>query len=123
LIAKIACGFIGVLHLYFGYREITNWPAFARGILGERATDEFLSQTTEMAANQGVYNFFLAAGLILATTDIFANGSQNVALFLLACVVVAGVVGWRTMNTAIFLIAQSALALIALVICLFFWPV
>jgi len=122
MIAKMACGFIGVLHLYFGYREISDWPAFAGKILGERATEAFVAETTEMAINQGVYNLFLAAGLLLAITGLFRNGSRNVALFLLACVVVAGVVGWGTMNVPVFLIAQSALALIAFGICWFLWP-
>ena len=117
MIAKFACSIVGVLHLYFAYKEINDWPNFAEKILGDRATNTFLTETNEMAKNQGTYNLFLAAGLILSTTGIFDSGSKNIALFLLFCVFVAGLVGWRTMKTPIFLIAQSAVSLVAIILC------
>lgn len=122
MIAKIACSFIGVLHLYFGYREIFGWRSFARKILGDKASEGFLHETAGMAANQGVYNWFIGLGLLLSVTGIFTNGSQSVALYLLACVIVAGIVGWKTMKVSVFLLAQSALALVAFIICWLYWP-
>jgi putative membrane protein len=66
-----------------------------------------------MAANQGLYNGFLAAGLIWALLITNAEWSNNVACFFLSCVAVAGIYGAVTVQRSIFLI-QALPAIIAL---------
>ena len=71
--------------------------------------------TKSMAANQGLYNGFLAAGLIWSffITDVF--WSKNVATFFLACVLIAGLYGMMTVSKKI-LFVQSVPATIALIL-------
>ena len=121
MIARVLTGIVGVAHLYFGYREIWDWKNFAGKILKIEPNSPFFIHTTSLAANQGLYNLFLGIGLLMAIANLFGNGSRNVSFFILICIIVAGIVGWITMNTTIFLLAQSAAALVALIACWFLW--
>lgn len=77
-----------------------------------RLQPQFSTQTRVMAANQGVYNAFLAAGIVFA----LITGQTNVAIFFAACVAIAGVVGGLTSSPKIIAIqglpAMLALALL-----------
>ena len=66
-----------------------------------------------MAANQGLYNGFLAAGLIWSLLIADAVWSTNVACFFLGCIIIAGIFGAFTVQKAIFYV-QAIPALIAL---------
>lgn len=80
---------------------------------------ELFEPTKVLAANQGLYNGFLAAGLIWALLIQDAVWSKNVALFFISCVAVAGVYGGITASTSIFL-KQGVPALAVLLIIIIF---
>ena len=95
-IARILASIVALEHLYFCVLECFLWNTpFGRRTFG--TTPEFAASTAPMMANQGVYNAFLAAGLILG----LLRGDGNVVLFVLGCVVLAGVVGAATVKPAI----------------------
>ena len=113
LIVKILIGFIALEHLYFLYLEMFAWTnARTRKIFG--TTPEFAEASKVLAANQGLYNSFLAAGLVLSLFHNEANGSRIAQLFLWF-VFVAGIYGGATANRRI-LYVQALPALIALIL-------
>lgn len=76
---------------------------------------DFIRSTKEMAANQGIYNAFLAAGLIWSMLIKTAPWNIYIASFFLGCVIVAGVFGAFTSNKSIFY-KQALPAIIVLVL-------
>ncbi len=113
LIAKIVIALVALLHLYILVLEMFLWtsrgPKVFRGI-----PKDLFEPTKVLAANQGLYNGFLAAGLVwsLLITDVVWQ--KNVALFFLACVLVAGLYGAATAERRI-LFVQAVPALIGIV--------
>lgn len=104
---------VALLHLYFLVLEMFLWTKpLGRKIF--RLTPEFAEASRALAANQGLYNGFLAAGLIwsLLAPHPFAFWLQ---IFFLTCVIVAGVYGAVTVNRRILWI-QAAPAFLALVL-------
>ena len=99
---------VALLHAYFLVQEMFLWTR-PLGMKVFRLTREQAETTRTLAANQGLYNGFLAAGLVWSIID----ERRDVAAFFLACVVVAGVYGAATVNKRIFLV-QSVPALLAL---------
>jgi putative membrane protein len=93
--------FVAALHLVFLVLEMFLWTKPAgRRIFG--LTPELAEATAKLAANQGLYNGFLAAGLIWSVFGTFAgDDALRVSLFFLACVVVAGVYGGVTTKRSI----------------------
>jgi putative membrane protein len=114
LVSNIAVGLIGLLHLYILVLEMFLWDKPA----GLRAFGQSLQAATAtkaLAANQGLYNGFLAAGLFWGLS-LGANGT-GVKVFFLCCVLVAGLYGAATANRKIlFIQAMPAAAGLALVI-------
>jgi putative membrane protein len=109
--ANILIGLVALLHLYFLVLEMFLWDK-PRGMRTFRTTPEFAAASRSLAANQGLYNGFLAAGLIWG---LFAG--DPVKIFFLACVIVAGAFGAATVNLKI-LWVQAAPAAIALALVL-----
>ena len=109
LIAKVLIGVVALLHLYFLVLEMFLWTK-PIGLKTFRNTPEKAEITRVLAANQGLYNGFLAAGLFYAV----ATGSREFALFFLACVVVAALYGAYSVNKRIFFV-QGVPAIAALV--------
>lgn len=99
---------VALLHLYFLMLEMFLWTR-PLGLRTFRNTPEKAELTRVLAANQGLYNGFLAAGLLYAV----ATGSREFALFFLACVVVAALYGAWSVNKRIFMV-QGVPALAAL---------
>jgi len=111
LVAQLLVGFVAVLHLYILVLEMFMWTRpKGRKVFG--LTEEFAEQTKVLAANQGLYNGFLAAGLIWALWQ--GDNGVATAIFFLSCVVVAGVYGGITAKPKIILI-QAMPAVVALV--------
>ena len=111
IVINIIIGFVVLLHLGFLTIEMFLWDKPAgRGIF--HTTVEFATQSKTLAANQGLYNGFLAAGLIWG---LFAGDA--VKIFFLSCVIIAGIFGAFTVSKRIFYI-QALPALIGLVILL-----
>ena len=103
LVLLVAC-----LHVYFLVLEMFLWTRPA-GLKVFRQSIEKAEQSRVLAANQGLYNGFLAAGLLYGV----ATGSREFCLFFLVCVVVAGVYGAASVNRRIFFV-QALPALLAI---------
>lgn len=101
LISQIIIGFIAFLHLYFLWLEMFAWTTRAKKVFKTIPEDQF-EKTKVMAANQGLYNGFLAAGLIWSLLICDTAWSINVALFFLGCILIAGIYGALTASKRIF---------------------
>ncbi len=113
---KIIIGLVAFLHLYFMYFEMFAWTTTGKKVF-KTFPSELFEPTKSMAANQGLYNGFLAAGLIWTFFISDANWSNNIAIFFLGCVAVAGIYGALTVTKKIFFIqALPALLGIALIL-------
>lgn len=115
MIGSILVALVALLHLYFLILEMFLWDQpFGRKTFG--LTAEFATQSKALAANQGLYNGFLVAGLVWGLC-LGADGTA-VKVFFLACVVVAGVFGAVTVNRRILFVqaVPGALALAAVLL-------
>lgn len=102
LLENILVGIIALEHCFILYIEMFAWKKMGPKIV-KGMSPEFLEESSGMAANQGLYNGFLAAGLIwsiLLSKDVWA---QNIAVFFLGCVLIAGVYGgFRSSRSILF---------------------
>ena len=108
MIASVLVALVAALHLYFLVLEMFFWnKPLGRKVF--KLTPEFAEASKALAANQGLYNGFLVAGLVwgLAISD------TPIQLFFLGCVVVAGVYGAATVGRKI-LFVQALPAAIAM---------
>jgi putative membrane protein len=113
MLANVLVGLVALLHVYFLVIEMFLWDKpFGRKTFG--LTPEFATASKALAANQGLYNGFLAAGLAWG----LALGPEGgaVKVFFLACVIVAGIFGAVTVNRKI-LFVQAVPAAVALAAC------
>lgn len=114
--SNIVIGLVAALHLYFLYFEMFAWETVGRKIF-RQFPKEFFPKTKTLAANQGLYNGFLVAGLLWSLLISDPEWSKNIALFFLGCVLVAGVYGAFTASKKIFWVqAMPAIAGIILVL-------
>jgi putative membrane protein len=114
LITNILVGLVAFLHVYFLVLEMFLWDKpFGLRTFGH--TKEAASVTKVLAMNQGLYNGFLAAGLIWGL--ILGAVGTNIIIFFLSCVVLAGLFGAATASRKILFI-QAAPAIAALVLVL-----
>lgn len=113
-VANALVALVAVEHLYILVLEMFLWTKPA-GLRAFGLTPEFAEQSAALAANQGLYNGFLAAGLIWGLLR-RADGLP-VKLFFLGCVIVAGVFGALTAKPSIFFI-QAVPAMLALTVLL-----
>lgn len=103
-------------HLYFMILEMFYWTK-PKGLKVFGLTKEIAESSKTLAANQGLYNGFLSAGLIWSLID--KNYSNEISLFFLSCVIIAGVYGsYSTRKIRIFYI-QSIPAIVALIVSLY----
>ena len=106
--AYVATTLVAFLHLYFLVLEMFLWTRpFGMRTFG--LTPEFAAASRALAANQGLYNGFIAAGL---GWSVFL-GSDPISVFFLGCVIVAGVFGAITVSRRIFW-AQACPGIVAL---------
>jgi putative membrane protein len=112
--ATIAVAVVTILHLAFLVLEMFLWTKpLGRRIFGLQR--EFAEQTATLAANQGLYNGFLAAGLVWGLLS--SHPSNEITVFFLSCVIVAGVYGAVTVKHTI-LFVQALPGAIALLLVL-----
>ena len=98
MIAAITVGLVAALHLYFLVLEMFLWKKpFGRQTFG--LTREMAEATASLAANQGIYNGSLAAGLIWGLS--LGAAGLSIKVFFLVCVIVAGIFGAATANRKI----------------------
>jgi len=115
LAAEILVGLVALLHLYFLVLEMFLWDK-PRGLRTFRMTPEHAAATKTLAANQGLYNGFLAAGLAWGLW--LGAPGDAVKFFFLACVVVAGAYGAATVSRRILWVQAAPAAMAA---ALLFW--
>lgn len=115
LLANLVIGLVALLHVYFLVLEMFLWDKPA-GLKAFRQTPEQAAATKVLAANQGLYNGFLAAGLIWGLA--LGAAGFGVKVFFLACVVIAGLYGAATASKKILYIqaAPATLGLLLLVL-------
>lgn len=116
-LSQLIIGFIALLHLYILWLEMFAWTTRAKKVFKTIPEDQF-EKTKVLAANQGLYNGFLAAGLIWSVLICDAFWSKNVAVFFLGCVLVAGIYGSLTASKRIFYV-QAIPAILGLLSLLF----
>jgi putative membrane protein len=108
--AKGLTGLVAVLHIYFLILEMFLWDTpKGRRVFG--TTQEFATQSRTLAANQGLYNGFLAAGLIWGL--FLGQVGHTILIFFLTCALVAGIYGGITASRKI-LVVQALPAFLAL---------
>ncbi|NQZ44775.1 MAG: DUF1304 domain-containing protein [Flavobacteriaceae bacterium] len=115
-LAKSVIALVALLHLYFLWLEMFAWTTRGPKVFKNFPSDLF-EPTKNMAANQGLYNGFLAAGLIWGLLISDAQWAMYVSLFFLGCVLVAGLYGAVSVSRRIFYV-QGLPALIGILLIL-----
>jgi len=113
IIGELLVGLVAIEHLYILRLEMFAWETQGKKVFKGALSPEMFKPTKTWAANQGLYNGFLAAGLLWT---FFINDDQwrvNISIFFLCCVVIAGIYGALTASKKIFFV-QALPALIAL---------
>jgi putative membrane protein len=114
IVANIIVILVALLHVYFLVLEMFLWDK-PLGLKTFRMTPEKAQITKILAANQGLYNGFLAAGLLWGLS--LGEAGTNIKLFFLICVIVAGIYGAATVGRKILFI-QSMPAVLAVMLVL-----
>lgn len=117
MVGNILVALVALIHLYIVYLEMVLWDT-PQGHKAFNLTPEFAKESKVLAANQGLYNGFLATGLVWGLY-LGAAGFQ-VKLFFLICVAVAGLYGAATVGRKILYI-QTVPATLALIAVWFGW--
>jgi putative membrane protein len=117
IFTQILIAVVALEHFFFMYFEMFAWTTMGKKMF--RSLPEHLFQSTKaMAANQGLYNGFLAAGLVWTFFIEQPDWQRNIAVFFLSCVIIAGLYGAFTVSRKIFY-AQALPAIIAFLVLLF----
>ena len=114
-IAAVLIALVALLHLYFLVLEMFLWDKpFGLRVFGQRP--EQARATKLLAMNQGLYNGFLAAGLLWSL--LLGDDGTEIAVFFLGCIMIAGLFGGMTVNKGIFLVQTlpAATAMLALLL-------
>jgi putative membrane protein len=115
ILGKILVGLVALEHLYILYLEMFAWETKGKEVFKGSLPPEMFRPTKTLAANQGLYNGFLAAGLIWTFFITDHRWSFYIAIFFLTCVIVAGVYGALTASKRIFFV-QALPAIVALIV-------
>jgi putative membrane protein len=113
-IANLLVALVAALHVYFLVLEMFLWTK-PLGLKTFRNSPEKAQDSAVLAANQGLYNGFLAAGLIWGLVQPVPGFAFQIKIFFLLCVIVAGVYGAATVSRRI-LVVQAAPAALALIL-------
>lgn len=100
-VANIVIALVAIIHVYILILEMFLWDT-PFGMKTFRLTPEMAKQTKVLAANQGLYNGFLAAGLMWSLyLGFIGTEATHIKIFFLSCVLVAGIYGAATVNKRI----------------------
>jgi len=115
-VATVLVALVALIHVYIVVLEMALWET-PRGRAAFGTTPEFAAETRTLAGNQGLYNGFLVAALVLGLVGP-AEHRFAFAVFGLSCVVVAGLYGAATVSRRILFVQAlpAALALVAVVV-------
>lgn len=116
IIGTILIALVAIEHLYILYLEMFAWETKGKKVFKGSLAPELFKPTKVLAANQGLYNGFLAAGLIWSLIINDTVWSRYIALFFLGCVIVAGLYGGFTASKKIFVVQALPAAIAFLVV-------
>ena len=111
ILSNILTALVAIEHLYILYMEMFAWETRGKSFF-KSLPEHLFGPTKDMAANQGLYNGFLSAGLVWSYFINDGTWRSNVRLFFLSCVFVAGLYGALTASRKIFFF-QALPALLA----------
>lgn len=113
ILSTILVALVALEHLYILYIEMFAWETLGKKTFKGSLPNELFKPTKKLAANQGLYNGFLAAGLIWSFFIENPEWQKNIQLFFLGCVIVAGIYGALSASRKIFFV-QALPAILAL---------
>ncbi|HFK5568578.1 DUF1304 domain-containing protein [Elizabethkingia meningoseptica] len=113
ILAIIFTLLVAIEHIYILWMEMFAWETAGKKTFGKSLPHDLFKPTKALAANQGLYNGFLVAGIIWSFLIENQEWSINVRLFFLSCVAVAGIFGGVTASGKIFFV-QAVPALLAI---------
>ncbi|WP_312078977.1 DUF1304 domain-containing protein [Chryseobacterium sp.] len=118
IVAKILIALVAIEHLYILWMEMFAWETKGKEVFKAALPAEMFKPTKGLAANQGLYNGFLAAGLIWSLFICDEKWHTNIALFFLGCVAVAGIYGAISATKKIFFVQAlpAILGIIAVIL-------
>ena len=116
-IANVLVAVVAALHVYFLILEMFLWTK-PLGLKTFRNSIEKATESAVLAANQGLYNGFLAAGLVWGLVHPNAAFAFQIKVFFLLCVIVAGVYGTMTVSRRILYVQAAPAALALILLCL-----
>lgn len=114
IVAKILIASVALEHLYILWMEMFAWETKGKEVFKAALPPEMFKPTKGLAANQGLYNGFLAAGLIWSFFIEDEKWQTNIALFFLGCVAIAGIYGAISATKKIFFV-QALPAILGIV--------
>lgn len=114
LVAKILIAIVALEHIYILWMEMFAWETKGKEVFKAVLPADMFKPTKGLAANQGLYNGFLAAGLIWSFFIDDPKWQTNVALFFLSCVAIAGIYGAVSATKRIFFV-QALPAILAII--------
>ena len=115
LLSDLATAVIGLLHVYIMVLEMFLWTT-PRGRKAFGLKPDFAVKTKALAANQGLYNGFLAAGLFWGLVHPVSEFGTQIRLFFLACVGIAGIFGAATASARILFVQTVPAGIAALAV-------
>lgn len=113
-LSTILVSLVALEHLYILYMEMFAWETLGKKTFKGSLPDELFKPTKKLAANQGLYNGFLSAGLIWSFFIENPEWKINIQIFFLGCVIAAGVYGALSASKKIFFV-QALPAILALI--------
>ena len=113
ILSTILVALVALEHLYILYMEMFAWETLGKKTFKGSLPNELFKPTKKLAANQGLYNGFLAAGLIWSFFIENPEWQKNIQMFFLGCVIVAGIYGALSAYRKIFFV-QELQAILAL---------
>ncbi|MGU3373575.1 DUF1304 domain-containing protein [Chryseobacterium sp. M5A1_1a] len=118
VVAKILIAIVALEHLYILWMEMFAWETKGKEVFKSALPAEMFKPTKGLAANQGLYNGFLAAGLIWSLLIEDPQWQTKVSLFFLSCVAIAGIYGAISATKKIFFVQAlpAILAIIAVIL-------
>ncbi|MGO4709328.1 DUF1304 domain-containing protein [Chryseobacterium sp. 2TAF14] len=114
IVAKILIAVVAIEHLYILWMEMFAWETKGKEVFKTALPAEMFKPTKGLAANQGLYNGFLAAGLIWSFFIEDEKWQTNIVLFFLGCVAIAGIYGAISATKKIFFV-QALPAILAII--------
>jgi len=113
IISTLLIGIVAIEHFFILWLEMFAWETKGKKVFKGSLSEDLFKPTKKLAANQGLYNGFLAAGLCWTFFIENEVWKTNIAIFFLGCIIVAGCYGAMTASRKIFFV-QALPAIIAL---------